>query len=118
METIPTSEKLSPWWRRGVLIVMLVGFSVLIYLTINAYRTSPPIPEKVTTDAGEVVFTKADVQAGQEVFLKNGLMDNGTIWGHGAMLGPDFSAAYLHALSLEASNEISQQTYQKPFDAL
>ena len=118
METLPPSEKLSPWWRRGVLIVMLVGFSVLIYLTINAYRSSPPIPEKVTTDAGEVVFTRADVQAGQEVFLKYGLMDNGTIWGHGAYLGPDFSAAYLHAISLEASEEISQQTYQKPFDQL
>ncbi|HEX9078182.1 MAG TPA: hypothetical protein VF795_01260 [Desulfuromonadaceae bacterium] len=23
-------------------------------------------------------------------------MENGTVWGHGAYLGPDFSAAYLH----------------------
>ena len=25
------------------------------------------------------------------MFLKYGLMNNGTIWGHGGMLGPDFS---------------------------
>ena len=41
-----------------------------------------------------------DVGAGQEVFLKYGLMDNGTIWGHGGYLGPDFSAQTLHGLAL------------------
>jgi nitric oxide reductase subunit B len=30
-------------------------------------------------------------------------MQNGSIWGHGSYLGPDFSAQYLHELSLEAS---------------
>jgi nitric oxide reductase subunit B len=28
-------------------------------------------------------------------------MENGTIWGHGAYLGPDFSAQYLHTLALD-----------------
>ena len=27
-------------------------------------------------------------------------MENGTIWGHGAYLGPDFSAEYLHTLAI------------------
>jgi len=39
-----------------------------------------------------VVFTADGIIAGQQVFLKHGLMDNGTIWGHGAYLGPDFTA--------------------------
>jgi nitric oxide reductase subunit B len=34
--------------------------------------------------------------AGQEVFLRNGLMEYGSIFGHGAYLGPDFTADYLH----------------------
>jgi nitric oxide reductase subunit B len=30
------------------------------------------------------VFTGADVRAGQEAFLRNGLMEYGSIFGHGA----------------------------------
>jgi nitric oxide reductase subunit B len=29
-----------------------------------------------------VVFTRDDILSGQQVFLKYGLMENGTIWGH------------------------------------
>jgi len=36
---------------------------------------------------GAVVFTGADIQAGQEVFFKYALMEHGTLWGHGAYLG-------------------------------
>ncbi|HET7739175.1 MAG TPA: cbb3-type cytochrome c oxidase subunit I, partial [Mycobacterium sp.] len=32
----------------------------------------------------------------QDVFLRNGLMEYGSIFGHGAYLGPDFTADYLH----------------------
>ena len=91
-------DRLSPWWRNAVILIMIVGFSILIGLTVRSYRDAPPIPDQVVGPIGEVVFTGADVRAGQQVFLKYGLMENGSIWGHGAYLGPDFSAAYLHDL--------------------
>ncbi|HET7839645.1 MAG TPA: cbb3-type cytochrome c oxidase subunit I [Rectinemataceae bacterium] len=90
---------ISPWWRYGVLVVFLVGFGVLVWISAGAYKYGPPIPDRVLGPDGAVVFTGEDVKAGQEVFLKYGLMDNGTVWGHGAYLGPDFSASYLHNLS-------------------
>ncbi len=34
------------------------------------------------------------------MFLKNGLMEYGSIFGHGAYLGPDFTADYLHRAAL------------------
>ena len=39
------------------------------------------------------------------MFLRNGLMQFGSIFGHGAYLGPDFTADYLHraALDVEAA---------------
>jgi nitric oxide reductase subunit B len=37
--------------------------------------------------SGETVFTAQDVLKGQQVFLKYGLMENGTIGGHGAYVG-------------------------------
>ena len=33
---------------------------------------------------------------GQEAFLTYGLMQFGSVYGHGAYLGPDFTADYLH----------------------
>jgi len=103
------SESVSPWWRWGVLGVILLGFSILIFLSVKSYRDAPPIPERVVNRAGETIFTGEDIRAGQQVFLKHGLMENGTIWGHGAYLGPDFSAAYLHALALEAREMFARQ---------
>ncbi len=93
---------LSPWWRIATFVVLLFGFVGLIWLSVRAYRDAPPIPDRVVTRAGETLFGKEDILSGQGVFLKHGLMENGTVWGHGAYLGPDFSAAYLHALVEES----------------
>src|SRR5512137_138065 len=107
------TEKLSPWWRNGVILVMIVGFSILIGLTVRSYRDAPPVPDQVLDPSGNVVFTGNDVRAGQQVFLKYGLMENGTVWGHGAYLGPDFSAAYLHALSAETGEAIARERFNR-----
>ncbi len=42
-----------------------------------------------------MLFTGADITAGQEIFLARGLMQYGSIVGHGAYLGPDYTADYL-----------------------
>jgi nitric oxide reductase large subunit len=38
--------------------------------------------------------------AGQGTFLRNGLMEYGSIFGHGVYLGPDYTADYLHRSAL------------------
>jgi len=101
------AERLSPWWRRSVLATILVCFTILGVLARKTYTDAPPIPKVAVSGSGEIVYTGADVEAGQQVFLKYGLMENGTIWGHGAYLGPDFSAQYLHALALDAQKAVA-----------
>lgn len=113
-----SSETLSPWWRRMSLLTMALGFAVLVLLTFKVYHEAPPIPEKVISPGGLVLFTSADIRDGQQVFLKYGLMDNGTIWGHGAMLGPDFSAEYLHTLALHSATSLAQLRYTLSLDQL
>jgi nitric oxide reductase subunit B len=83
MTTTPTAagQPHSSWWRALAIVTMLFGFSVLIGLTAEAYRQAPPIPAKVVDPAGKILFSREDVSAGQQVFLKCGLMANGTIWG-------------------------------------
>ncbi len=111
-------ESLSLWWRQAVILVLIAGFSVLIFIAIRTYQDAPPIPGKVIDPGGETVFTKEDVMKGQQVFLKYGLMENGTIWGHGAYLGPDFSAEYLHTLTIDAQKTIADQLYKRSWDSL
>lgn len=112
------SEQLSPWWRRSVIIVLVIGFAVLIWMSIRVYEDAPPIPENVLGPSGETVFTRKDIVTGQQVFLKYGLMENGTIWGHGAYLGPDFSAEYLHTLAMDTSIHLAKQNYDREWLAL
>ena len=116
-EKIATQE-LSPWWRNSVIIVLVIGFAVLIWMAVKAHQDAPPIPEKVVGPSGETIFTRDDILAGQEVFLKYGLMENGTIWGHGAYLGPDFSAEYLHTLAMDANEHLAKQYYNRNFSEL
>lgn len=112
------SQTLSPWWRHAVVLIMIFSFTVLIFLAVRTYKDAPPIPEKVIDQTGEALFTREDILAGQQVFLKYGLMENGTIWGHGAYLGPDFSAEHLHALALDAGENIARQRYNRRLEDL
>jgi nitric oxide reductase subunit B len=45
-------------------------------------------------------------------------MDNGSIWGHGAYLGPDYSAEALHRLGEDTAAAIAGRQYGKSVDAL
>jgi nitric oxide reductase subunit B len=108
------------WWKRGLALILILEFSVLIWVTTGSYyrKLKPPIPEQVIDNSGAVVFTGTDIENGQQVFLKRALMNNGSVWGHGAYLGPDFSAQYLHNLVLEVRNYIAVQKYNTVFAEL
>ena len=95
---------ISKVWVQASIVVFLLGFFVLGLLAYRTYTADPPIPDRVVDPAGQTVFTGDDISNGQRVFLNNGLMEYGSIFGHGAYLGPDFTADYLHraALSVES----------------
>ena len=59
-------------WVQGVALVMLFSFFIMGILTYRTYAASMP-----------------------ELFLKRGLQQYGSIMGHGAYLGPDWTADYL-----------------------
>ncbi|GLI37953.1 nitric-oxide reductase large subunit [Geobacter hydrogenophilus] len=110
-ERITPVETLSPWWRNSVILVLVLGFTVLIWIAVRSYQDAPPIPDRVVSGDGTTIFTGDDILAGQQVFLRYGLMENGTIWGHGAYLGPDFSAEYLHTLAGDTAQSLARQRH-------
>ena len=78
----------------------------------HLFRKRWSIPQALSSSTGQ------DIETGQEVFLKYGLMQNGSIWGHGSYLGPDFSAQYLHELSLDTGQAIARQEFGMDLSAL
>ncbi len=90
----------SKGWVQAVFIVMLCGFFVLGYLAYRTYSSGPPLPARTVDPDGKVLFTRADILAGQQVFLRNGLMEYGSVFGHGGYLGPDYTADYLRRAAL------------------
>ncbi|HEY1808349.1 MAG TPA: cbb3-type cytochrome c oxidase subunit I [Acidobacteriaceae bacterium] len=89
-------------WIQAAGIVLIIGFLIMGILAYYTYSDEPPIPEMVKASDGSVLFTRADIQAGQQIFLSNGLMEYGSIFGHGAYLGPDFTTEYLHRAALSS----------------
>ncbi|ETI64563.1 nitric oxide reductase [Sphingobium sp. C100] len=75
---------------------MVVMFGILLLLGQQIYQQAPPIPEAVKTQSGETLFTRADIEAGQNIWQSIGGMQQGSIWGHGSYLAPDWSADWLH----------------------
>jgi nitric oxide reductase subunit B len=103
---------LSPVWMQGMLLTFLIGFAILGYLALQVYEEHAPVPARVVDEAGNELCTSAEIMQGQEAFLTYGLMQFGSVYGHGAYLGPDFTADYLHRQA-----ELMQQYYGGDGDA-
>ncbi len=87
-----TTQRL--WWGLGLLLVC--SFGVLLFMGTEIHRLAPPMPERVVTESGEVVYTRADIEQGRVVWQSIGGHQLGSIWGHGALVAPDWSADWLH----------------------
>ncbi len=96
---VGTPAKKPPAYRKlwlGLAGVMALSFALLGYLGHEIYSVAPPVPRRVVTDSGTVLFTAQDIQDGQNVWQSMGGQEVGTIWGHGAYVAPDWSADWLH----------------------
>jgi nitric oxide reductase subunit B len=80
-------------WFTGVIVI---SFSVLGWVGTQIYNLAPPIPSKVVTANGNKIFSKADIEKGQNVWQEMGGMEVGSIWGHGSYVAPDWTADWLH----------------------
>ena len=80
--------------------MFLLGFFVLGLLAYRTYQSRPPDPRGVVEPGGQTLFTRDDIMDGQKTFLREGLMEYGSIFGHGAYLGPDYTADYLRRAAL------------------
>jgi nitric oxide reductase subunit B len=104
------------WITLGV--VMLASFAVLGGVGYKAINAGPPIPSKVTTADGQLLFTGETIRDGQNVWQSTGGQEIGTIWGHGAYVAPDWSADYLHRQSVIVLNDWAREQGAAIYSAL
>lgn len=99
--------------------VVILSFIALIWVGTEVYQTQPPIPETVTIkETGETVFTKADIQIGQNVWESIGGMEVGSIWGHGSYVAPDWSADWIHKEAVFMLDAWAQKDFNTSYGAL
>jgi nitric oxide reductase subunit B len=82
------------WITLGV--VVLTSFTILGVAGYKGIQSAPPIPERVVTADGTLLFTGEQIRDGQNVWQSLGGQEIGSIWGHGAYVAPDWTADYLH----------------------
>lgn len=88
------------WWK-VMFLVLATGFAGVMVIGVGTYRHAPPIPEFVD-EAGAPVVAVASILRGQVDFQRLALMEYGSMFGDGAMRGPDFTADALHTIALLA----------------
>ncbi len=81
-------------------VSLVLSFSALLYLGGQIYQQAPPIPSAVISSTGETIYTKQDINDGQNIWQTVGGMQQGSIWGHGSYLAPDWTADWLHREAL------------------
>ena len=100
----------------------IISFVVSTLLLIGggyvAKDQLPPYPGTVVDERGKPLFVQADIFEGQNVYQRYGLMDHGSVWGHGSQRGPEFSAYTLHLVSDSIRNDLAQKDYCKDYAAL
>ncbi len=80
----------------GLAILLISSFAVLLWVGSEVHRQAPPMPEQVVSTDGSVVYTRADIERGRQVWQSIGGQQLGSIWGHGAYVAPDWGADWLH----------------------
>ncbi|MBT2641991.1 nitric-oxide reductase large subunit [Bacillus sp. ISL-41] len=101
-----------------LIITLLLSFTVLLTGGYWIFKDMAPRPLEVTNEKGEVILTKESIMGGQAVFQKYGLMDYGTVLGHGSYMGPDYTAEALKIYTDGMHDFKSQEKYGKAFKAL
>ena len=102
----------------GLVTVIVASFAVLGYYGGEVYRLAPPVPGRVVTSDGDVLFTGQDIKDGQNVWQSMGGQEVGTVWGHGAYVAPDWSADWLHREATWLLDHWARAEHGKSFASL
>jgi nitric oxide reductase subunit B len=103
--------------KRWSIISFVVAMAVLLIGGYFAMDAVPPYPDRIVC-GGKEVSTKERILQGQNTYQRYGLMDHGSIWGHGTLRGMDFSATSLHMMAEFMREYHARELFQRSFASL
>lgn len=95
----------------GAIAVALIGY-------VYTAQDLPPYPGKVVSEHGVVLTDRDRILSGQGIWQKYGLMDVGSVWGHGTYRGPDFTAQSLHRMGEVMRSALAAERFNKSYSTL
>ncbi|MHB0938614.1 MAG: nitric-oxide reductase large subunit [Armatimonadota bacterium] len=101
-----------------LILLVILGFSGLLFGGFLVFKSQAPVPKQVLSPAGEKLATYDTIKGGQAVYMKYGLMNYGSVLGHGAYLGPDFTAQSLHLVTGHMRDYYAEQRFGQAYDQL
>ena len=104
------------WTWLGLMCAL--SFAVLGWVGTEIYVTAPPIPGKIISTGGEVLYSSGQIQRGQQAWLTAGGQQLGSVWGHGSYVAPDWSADWLHREALALREVWAQREHGLPYERL
>ena len=102
----------------AAILCFVVAMAVLLGGGFAMKKDLPPYPGKVVGPDDKVLFEKANIIEGQNVYQRYGLMDQGAVWGHGSQRGPEFSAASLKIMADAIGDYYARKDYGKSYQDL
>ncbi len=110
-------QNLRKYWL-AFAVVVVTSFLVLGWAGLRIYQEKPPIPDQVVTSDGRVIIGSGQITVGQNVWQAMGGMEQGSVWGHGSYVAPDWSADYLHREATYILDRWANESDGKPYDQL
>ncbi len=102
----------------GLAALLAASFAVLLWMGGEIHRQAPPMPESVVAADGSTLYTRADIETGRTVWQSIGGQQLGSVWGHGALVAPDWSADWLHREATAWLELRAQRQFGQPYAKL
>src|SRR5688500_11760052 len=102
----------------GLATLLGLSFAILLLVGGQIHRKAPPMPERVVSTQGTVVFERADIERGRSVWQSFGGMQLGSIWGHGGYVAPDWTADWVHREAVALLDIMARRNAGAPYDQL
>jgi len=102
----------------GLSLLLGATFAVLLFVGSEINRVAPPLPDRIVSTSGKTLYTLDDLQTGRQVWQSMGGMQVGSIWGHGALIAPDWTADWLHREAIAMLDILSQRQFNQAFSTL
>ena len=109
-----STKKLWMW----LAALLVASFAVLLWTGGEIDTHKPPIPDRVVSQAGQTVYTRAEIERGRQIWQSIGGMQLGSIWGHGGYVAPDWSADWLHREAMTVLDGWARQAGATGYAAL